>query len=592
MFRYQSIPGWKVFSTSKVSHQGKKQSSCLFFKRHYSTGKPNAWSYVTSPYRVSDVLMGKKSLPTGLHFTITNPNYITRSLDDLKTIFAAIGSTGHNEHPYRYPRKIIVFKPQRKAKQQLAAIVAGEIKIEDDHHFVHVCSRLNHVVQQAVADHHKTYKEMEREIENSVYEAIHSSSASRNKIREQYLEIIDAIHSRTLSFSPAIITSTATKIIMDDLLRDSIESTTYSIVVDVVSDQVKKQHLTSLNSVSEQDRQQIMLMLPQFSADKRLMQVMAGGPASGKSMTTKQFAAKMKTEYELNLSDFAFISTDRFRLFLLKDDESIGTDIALRSLHTQDEARMITEETLRLITKKLTLTGYAPNIFMETVCPIDEEIQMGTQAGCKLRVSLTSYPPEKAVEGNYQRYLSTQERLPPVSAVLGGQQLVSRETPKILAKHSGKDIVMTLYNTYALLHESGEKNALIAAFHCEQDKIIIRDIKGMLDFIKKSHINPVATSTEAIYLSPRKITQDALITDFLKEYGNKEILFIDPSAKDIDYDTVSHHLYAIYSHEKGLVIKNKELFNSLVTRDPVSKLLFDQLKFKQEMLESYRMSKV
>ncbi|STX55609.1 coiled-coil protein [Legionella beliardensis] len=566
------IPQWSIFSP-KQSLGSHTQN--LFFKRFHSTQLSRAWDNTKSPYQVDDILQGKVKLTQGTHFSIINPAYINRSLDEIKKLYAAMGTSNHHNYPYRRPRDLVVFNPSRTAWQQTGLVVATEIKVEDDAHYVDICNKLKKDVEYRISAENRSYQIKEKEIEASVYDAIRNCklhSIALNKTSEHYLHLFQAIHSRQPTWPLKEIEAAAAKITIDDLLRESIRSQAYDHVIDIVSEQIEHQRLAPLEIIPEQDRQQIMLLLPQFSANQRLMQVMAGGPASGKSVTTKQFMAHIKQEYGLSLSDFSFISTDRFRLLLL-NDESLGKDIVLRGLHTQDEARLMTEQAIQIIGKKVGLIKYAPNVFMETVNPVEEEILIGTSLGSKLRISVTAYPPEKAVEGNYKRYQERHERLPPVAAVLGGQKLVSSEAPKMLSKYQGKDIVMTLYNTYALIHDQNEKNAFIGAFHCREDLIILRDINEVLNFVKKSHLNPYAEGPESMYLNSEKLNNSALIAEFFAQYKDKEIIFVDPKANDVDYDNLTKNTYATFSPDSGLIIKNEAIFKR-ENQNPIIKEFF------------------
>ncbi|MBX3708232.1 MAG: hypothetical protein KIT56_00985 [Gammaproteobacteria bacterium] len=579
-----SVGRWKMYRSANRTTSRYGVTS-IFFKRYNSTLPDPAWVNVTSPYRLTDYLGDDKvTLPSGVHFTCTNPDYTFHSLTELRQLYVAIGTNKYNARPFRTPKEFIVFKPKRVAKQLTGILAATELKIEDDQHFVNVCKKLEKKIQPVIADSEEEFVSSIKEITCSVRDLTsnikhyHLSDDDRAK---QFLNIEKAIKSRLerQGYSSLVIHEFATKILIDDCTREFIQEKTYDIVVDIISDEIKKQHVTALDAASSQDRQQIIHLLPQFDGSNRLTQMMAGGPATGKSMITKQFAAKIKCEYGLSLSDFAFISTDRFRLLFL-EDSSLGSCKIMRGVYTQDEAREMTQQSILKITKKVEQNGFAPNVFMEMVAPMNEEIKMGLSNNGKVRIALTSYPPAKAVEGNFKRFQDTQERLPPVSAVLGGQKSVSEKTPKIVKDHVGQDVVMTLHDTDELLHGSSDSEALIAVFDCQKDKIIVRDINKMLDFVRKSHINPVATCPDTVYPNAEKIMPQAIIASFLKNYGHKEIVFIDPSKPVIDESSFEKNAYAVFTPESGLAMINEKVFDEIFAKDRFAELLFTVLMDK------------
>ncbi|WP_148340395.1 hypothetical protein [Aquicella siphonis] len=597
-FTSVAVPGWNVVTVSsapeperkstppeqppakpRVSTRRPGSSSVLsspFFmaKRHYSV---HAWHHTTSPFRISDILEDDNfKLPSDLQFTLANPQYITRCLREVRAIYRAIG--GKNpEQQNRAAKDLVVFKPERMGLQYLGAMVATEIKTEDDADYLNTCKKLYKLIQPNIAQNHKLFLELAEENEALVHDLAHRhqrTEFSDDPRAQHYLGVRNIIMQRLASkgYDAHIIKHLATKIVMDDFLRNIYEETIQKIITETIHQELLIQHLTALDPHGE-DRQQILL-LPQFPAHHRLTQVMAGGIATGKSSVAKQFAAEFKSKYGLSLTDFARISTDTFRLLLL-DDPYIGNDAITRGLLTQDEARLITDLSIRLIGKKVEQHGSAPHVFMEAVAPTDDELITGTKLGGKVRVAMTSYPPALAVKGNYERYQDKKERLPPVSAVLGSQSLTSKTAPRILDKHGGKDIVMTLHDTYEIIHKSAKGSALIAIFHCHHEKVIVCNLPGLLEFVKKSHVNTSATSPDTMYPDPDKISLPATVDHFLKDYGNKEIVFVDPGQEIHDINDYDNHAYAVYRPGSGLEIKNESVYRALIEHDEAARTAFE-----------------
>ncbi len=554
-------------------------------KRSYST---HAWSYPSTTLRLAEYLKDEQLvLPQGNFTTI---QHALRGLKELREIFAGIGASSYYQQPYRMPRDIVVFNPERMALQYTGIVTATEIKSQDDAEFHHICRKLYKKIHPAVRSLQLDFIEMEQVCENISHDFLRkhkSSFDSTDPMVQRFLQVHQAVRTRLSGKSDtSTIDMITQKIFMDDLLREQYQAKVYDVVVQEVTQEVGLQHLTALDQVSAEERDQI-LMLRQHPSHQRLTKIIAGGIATGKSSIAKIMAAEFKAIYGREISDFAVINTDRFRP-LLTDDPSLGDDPVLRSTLAHDEARLMTDMAIDLIGKKVEELGHGPDVFMEAVSPTNEELHISTKNQGRVRIAWTLYPPEKAVEGNYKRFQDKQERLPPVSAVLGSQQLGSKDAPKIMNDHSGKDIVMTLHNTYKIIHESAEGSALIAILHCQKEKVVVLDVHGILDFVKKSHINTKATSPDSVYPEPEKISLQANIANFLSDYGHKEIVFIDPTAKLTDINEFEEHTYAVYTHERGLEIKDKTIFDKIVNEDAVSRELFTALGAKFDLTEESR----
>lgn len=586
--------GWEIISPNKK--YTKSANNKRTKKYRYTASSParlfstktrhEAWKQVNLPYRLSDVLRRKAVLPKGENFTILT--HAIQPYHHISEIYSVIGTEDYHHPVYRHARDIPIFNPARTAKQYVGMLTAAGLKIEDDEDYLHTCGIIYQDAKQMIDDEHSYLMKKTAEIEQAVKEIIHQAQAhdnADNDIASKYQNMYSTLFSRHRDkYSSEQIRKVIESVITDDLKKQYLREVIRNKIEKIITDKVIKHQLTSLEHIGSEKRQQV-IMLPHFDAESRLMQVVAGGPATGKSSATKLFAAEIKSKYGLSLADFAFISTDRFRKFIASGDNSIGSCPAKKGLYTQDEARLMTEEALQLIQNQVMETGFGPNIFFETVSPTDLEINIGTYAGGKMRVNLTSYPAEASVEGCYKRAMATNERLPPVQAVLNGQQTVSRETPKTAKYHRGKNIKMALYDTYHMLHAFTEKNPLIALLDCEHHRTIIRDIHGFLDFILKSHINPFAKSPEEILLIKKNYKMEAAINTFIIEYADREILFVDPRQHDIDYHNLAENTYAVYHPDTGVTIKNQILFDRVKQSDSDGGLLLIAL---HKALQEYR----
>lgn len=578
-FAVQRVSNWKV--VRPVSHVHMRHySASSFFKE---TNKPHEWEYETTPLpRVHDVLANPKiQLPQHAIFTILNPENIVRQPEDVHLHYVAIGSKKYDQAPYRTAKELVVMTPQRIATHHLGATIATEVRYEDEMEFTSICGSLQKSIQELVRARAAKFIEMQRECEAIAHDLARKhrrTDVDDDPLVRHFLAIKSAVKSRQsiLNWNEEMIARIATEILQDDLLRDRFNFDINDLVTDYIRSEIHHQHLTALDNF-ESDREQILL-LPQYASADRLTKIVSGGIATGKSSITKRFAAQLKEKYGTSIHDFAKISTDTFRLLLLQD-RNIGSNADIRSAVTQDEARLMFELAVQLVDRKLEQHGYAPHVFIEAISPTEAEIALGTKLQGALQIDVTHFPNEMdAVSGNYKRYLQTNERLPPVSAVLGSQKLISSAAPTLFNAHRGKDIVMTLHNTYKIIHGASDRHEVIAHFSFKEDKMYIFDIKEMLNFVKKTYINPSAKCEKTVYPESEKISPLAISQCFINHYKNKEIFFIDPEVHIDQFHESAKHAYAFYHPNRGLVIRDEAVFVKMVKGDQHMRTLFNELE--------------
>jgi hypothetical protein len=228
---------------------------------------------------------------------------------------------------------------------------------------------------------------------------------------------------------------------------------------------------------------------------------------------------------------------------------------------------------------------------MEAISPTDHELHLATHRGGSVRVAITHFPdPADAVHGNYKRSQDQKKYAPPCDAVLNSQSFSTKATSSIVKKHAGKNIVMTLHNTYKIIHESSQSSELIAAFLCEQNKMMILDVAEMLNYFKKSHINTKATCPNTVYTDHNKTSLSSLAEHFKQDYGHLSIQFIAPNVHEKDIAQYEKHAYATYNPDSGFTIHNVDQFCQLVMHNPAAQELFQALGADLSILNTHHYS--
>ena len=261
-----------------------------------------------------------------------------------------------------------------------------------------------------------------------------------------------------------------------------------------------------------------------------------GSSAAGKS-TTRPLQHKHTEKLGLEWQDFALISPDIWRKYLL-DYDSLGAAYKYAGTLTGDEVPLLDKKFDRYIDRKSKSRGLSHmlidrfrfNTFAHGLGP-DKGSNLLTRFGHTVYLVFLVTPPEATVERAWKRGLQV-GRFKSVDDLLDHNIEAFNGIPNLFftwALHKSK----TVY--YEFLDNSvayGEKPRTIA--FGKNGNMYILDFKCMFDIVRYTKINVEAKSPAEVYPDPAQM-EAAKNADFLQQCARKipKINFVDPESNQI-----------------------------------------------------------
>lgn len=217
-----------------------------------------------------------------------------------------------------------------------------------------------------------------------------------------------------------------------------------------------------------------------------------GGIASGKSTSLKLVAQGLENGPSVPVlwNQLVHQNTDRLRSFLLtpKDPKKY-------SQYTYDEAKMITERTMKLIAKKGLQSGGYPHFLLDQTQLKPAELKEANERYGKIIVVAVSTDVTVSLERAAQRGEKT-GRFEHTEALLHSHQAVPGALIRSLSQPEliGSDIEVTMFD-----QTKDKAHTLFATINMQSKEIKIYDEQMMQDWIKKETINSKAKPHEALY---------------------------------------------------------------------------------------------
>ncbi|AUH73982.1 zeta toxin family protein [Legionella sainthelensi] len=232
--------------------------------------------------------------------------------------------------------------------------------------------------------------------------------------------------------------------------------------------------------------------LEYITKDKAIAVFSTGGIASGKSTSLKVVAQVLENgpPEPILWNQLVHQNTDRLRSFLLQPH-----DPKRYSQYTYDEAKMITDRTMKLIAKKGLQSGGYPHFLLDQTQLKPAELKEANERYGKIIVVAVSTDVSVSLERAAQRGEKTR-RFEHTEALLYSHQAVPGAMIRSLSQQEliGSDIEVTMFD-----QSKDKEQTLFATINMKNQEIIIYNEQMMQDWIKKETINPKAKPNEALY---------------------------------------------------------------------------------------------
>jgi len=437
---------------------------------------------------------GKAIQPADLKFTILDDkNVAYRSPQEIAELCTATNSP--------FPSALIAYRPVKVALHTAITLVSTRVQLipEDKgkkpelDHEPDMDRNVEMVIKHAWDDIQKSAAELDKErveIQSRVA-AIYDSPDSHKFDNDRDQAILSEITKirasvekvKTLgNYKEGYNNRDAVIALVTDNLYKQIAAQTMSEIVN--------RHINILI-----DKQELLaLEIP--DPDKRVTFIVAGGQASGKSTSVQEYRDIADKEFN-GWGNFYKGSTDALREICLKHGGEQRKDMEPELFEplTTPQASHLNHNIIGGELKTLAQSGKCPNMFLEECLMRNDKIDIGLANGGKVRVTLVSAEATECVKRAYQRGLDT-GRYIPAPHILNYHKLTADQLPDRLMQYSGKDLFIKIVDNNV---PKGQNPTPIAEIDCASNTIRILDKQKFEKFIKKSAINPNASSFDDVY---------------------------------------------------------------------------------------------
>ena len=261
-----------------------------------------------------------------------------------------------------------------------------------------------------------------------------------------------------------------------------------------------------------------------------------GSSAAGKS-TTRPLQHQHTEKLGLNWEDFALISPDIWRKYLL-DYDTLGAAYKYAGTLTGDEVPILDKKFDRYIDRKskqgglshMLIDRFRFNTFAHGLGP-DKGSNLLTRFGHTVYLVFMVTPPEATVERAWKRGLQV-GRYKSVDDLLDHNIEAFTGIPSLFftwSLHKSKTVYYEFLDNSV---EYGQKPRTIA--FGKNGEMYILDFKCMFDIVRYTKINVEAKSPAEVYPDPAQM-EAAKNADFLQQCARKisVINFVDPQSKHI-----------------------------------------------------------
>ncbi|WP_019217704.1 hypothetical protein [Legionella tunisiensis] len=208
---------------------------------------------------------------------------------------------------------------------------------------------------------------------NWVYEVLQDKSKQDQhpQIRRYFnkfkAELIKRREKGIIDGSDSMLIELAITHVADELLRSETDERIYTLSECVIESLVKQDKYEPLPLVAAIDANTFIGIQEEApkSYPDRFTVLMAGGPGSGKSITTESFALQLQRQTGYSLDELALLTVDRKRTIYYEDECVMGTHKKHIGTLTHVEAVVTYNMSGDFLTRRMDQNKRVPNVFKE-----------------------------------------------------------------------------------------------------------------------------------------------------------------------------------------------------------------------------------
>lgn len=299
--------------------------------------------------------------------------------------------------------------------------------------------------------------------------------------------------------------------VADELLKKEVDERIYTVsesVIEFLLKQGKYEALPLLSAVHANTFIGVPENAPTSYPD-RFTVLMAGGPGSGKSITTESFALQLQQQTGYSLDELALLTVDRKRTIYYEDECVKGAHKKHIGTLTHAEAVVTYNMSGEFLTRRMDQNKKVPNVFKEMCNVWPKWLDIGLKKDGTYLITVSTRKPEKAVDGVIQRGIANNDFITPPEYVLNSYRSVSERFPSVIQENRSKKVIISVVNNELAIErkfsrqqdqESDlEDNKPAVVVDCETNTIYVISLPQYMDFINQSQLNTKATSAQELF---------------------------------------------------------------------------------------------
>ncbi|STY28827.1 coiled-coil protein [Legionella wadsworthii] len=487
---------------------------------------------------------------------------------------------------------LILFETPRRSLQITGALIPLLMKTPAHNHAFGTFVRQFHsehvlpvIPQISMTSHRQNYLDW---VHNVLQDS--SKHAENPQIPKYYHKLKTALIKRRdkglIDATDSMISEFAKIRIADELLKNEVDERMYALSEGIIETLLKQAKYEALPLVSPVVAH-TFVGIPEKpkSYPDRFSVLMAGGPGSGKSITTESFALQLQQQTGYSLDELALLTVDRKRT-IYYDDECVK---AAPKKHigtlTHAEAVVTYNMSGEFLSRRMDRSKKVPNVFKEMCNIWPNWLDIGLKKDGSYLITVSTRKPENAVDGVIQRGIATNDFITPPVYVLNSYRSVSERFPFVIQENQSKKVIISVVNNELAIQKKFSKkesletqdevNKPAVVVDCESNTIYVTHLLQYVDFLNQSQLNSHATSAQELYQDAdiSVATSMARVIDSDK-FGSAKIVFV---RQDLDSTAISHlekNVVAIVQNGE-LEVHDSEDFEKIKSQAPEH---FEQLE--------------
>ncbi|WP_454781761.1 hypothetical protein [Legionella sp. WA2022007384] len=461
---------------------------------------------------------GKEAFPDIFKDKTVEFTAVKNSIQKAEELKLMLRSFGHYKgHSGTSMGDLILYESERRSLQITGALIPLLVKtppqnlefgrfVRDFHskHIVPVIPQIN------MASERVKYLDW-------VYKMLHDAGTEQQhpQIHKHYrnlkAELIKRRKEGIIDASDLGISELAIIRVADELLKKEVDEQIYTVsesVIELLLKQCKYEALPLVSAIQANTFIGVPEKAPTHYPD-RFTVLMAGGPGSGKSITTEGFAVQLQQQTGYALDELALLTVDRKRTIFYADECVQAAHKKYIGALTHTEAVVTYNMSGEFLTRRMDKNKKVPNVFKEMCNIWPKWLDIGLKKDGTYLITVSTRKPENAVDGVIQRGMANNDFITPPEYVLNSYRSVSERFPLVVQENQSKKVIISVVNNEMAIEKKfnrkqdqesdSEDNKPAVVVDCETNTIYVINLPQYMDFINQSQLNCKATSAQELY---------------------------------------------------------------------------------------------